>query len=230
MSRAKCCLNIVALTLIVFTTNVAAQVMYVVDRLAVGIHRDQSLDSAITKVIPTGTRVEIVSRSENVLQVKTEDGIVGWVDKTYLMEEKPAQIALLELETQHVEALNELEVARAKIESLNVQLEAMQSAEAIQASTEAATSDALREMQRLAEENQSLKLELVEAAKLAQVRTQSTSAQPNSSRRASVYSQEFLGLGFWHWILMGALMLLGFGVGGYVVDWSARRRHGGFRV
>ena len=38
------------------------------------------------------------------------------------------------------------------------------------------------------------------------------------------------GWGVWHWVLFLSLLALAFALGGYAVDWSVRRRHGGFRI
>ena len=223
----------VLLAILLNPTNASSQTVYVIDHLAVGIHEDKALNSAIIRVLPTGTQLEVLERDENFVRIRTDDGVEGWVDSTYLMEDKPAQLALLELEATHVEALNELEVAKAEIESLTVALNSMESAEQIQESTEEATSEALREMQRLAEENQSLKHQLEEAkamvanaATIQEVIITPVEAEPPREVRMNAW----LGMSKWHWIMVVALMVLAFGIGGYLVDWGIRRRHGGFRV
>jgi hypothetical protein len=185
--------------------------------------------------LPTGTTLQVLRREEVFVKVKTEDGVEGWVDATYVMDEKPAQLALLELEARFVDSRNELEVARAEIESLTIKLESMRSAEVGHDSNEEATSEALREMQRLAEKNQSLLAEL-EAAKIAareaerQAVGRHETSGPSQSLTVMFSNTGFLGLGKWHWIMVGALMVLAFGLGGYLVDWGIRRRHGGFRI
>lgn len=212
-----------------------AQKVYVIDHLAIGLHDSKQLDSTIIRVLPTGTTLQVLIREDAFVKVKTDDGIEGWVDATYVMDEKPAQLALLELEARFVDRRNELEVARAQVESLSIKLESMRSAEVGLVSNEAATSETLREMQRLAEENQTLLTEL-QTAKIA-----AREAEDRIVRGAdtSVSTQDFtvmfsnagfLGLGKWHWIMVGALMVLAFGLGGYLVDWGIRRRHGGFRI
>ena len=212
-----------------------AQTVYVVDHLAIGLHQSKQLSSPILKVLPTGTSLQVVSREDAFVKVRTDDDVEGWVDATYVMDDKPAQLALLELEAKYVDAHNELEVTRAEIESLSVKLESMRSAEAGLVSNEEATTDALREMQRLAEENQTLLRDL-EAAKVALYQAEQNKIHGDEPAQAShkvtvmLSGAGFLGLGKWHWIMVGALMVLAFGLGGYLVDWGIRRRHGGFRI
>ena len=211
---------------------VLAETVYVIDHLAVGVHEEKVLNSAIVKVLPTGTALEVLERDDELVKVRTEEGVEGWVDKTYVMQDKPSQLALLELEAKHFDALNELEVAKAEIESLTITVNSLESAGQLQDTTEEATSDALREMQRLAEENQTLKQDLEAAKSLAATAQtiQEVIVTPASKETYGVPLDDRLGLSRWHWVMVLALMVLAFGSGGYLVDWSVRRRHGGFRI
>ena len=218
--------------IVIASFAVTAETVYVIDHLAVGVHEEKVLNSAIIKVLPTGTTLEVLERDEELVRVRTDDGLEGWVDKNYVMQDKPAQLALLELEAKHVDAVNELEVARAEIESLTLTVESLESAGQLQETTEEATSDALREMQRLAEENRNLKQDLESAKAIAATAQtiQEVILTPGSEMGHGVPLGGGLGLTKWHWIMVLALMVLAFGFGGYLVDWSVRRRHGGFRV
>ncbi len=196
-----------------------AETVYVIDRLAVGVHEDQQLTSGIIKVLPTGTRLEVLRRDANLVQVETEDGIVGWVDGDYVMSDRPAQLVLFELEREHANTLTELEAARAEVESLRRKLDAMGSGTD---PPESETSTMLRDMQRLAEENRRLK------ALIATTQASSDSPRPGPADRRPRSGWE--GLSDWNWLMLGACLLLVFALGGYLVDFGVRRRHGGFRV
>ena len=76
----------------------SAEIAYVIDRLLVGIHQEQDLNSTITKVVPTGTPLEVLERDGDFARVRAGDGVTGWVDASYIMNEKPAQVVVLELE------------------------------------------------------------------------------------------------------------------------------------
>ncbi len=116
-------------------------------------------------------------------------------------------------------------------------------------------SNALRDIQRLAEENRGLKQELaILEANQELVATAGEgldplpALEPEPEPEASAPAEESAGaepddaplgqpnlLGFlrwqaWQWMLLGSGLLLSFGAGGWLVDYTVRRRHGGFRI
>lgn len=78
----------------------AAETAYVIDKLLVGIHEDKDLDSAILKVLPTGTRLEVLQREGELAYVAEPGGTKGWVDAAYLTDGPPAQLRIPELERE----------------------------------------------------------------------------------------------------------------------------------
>ena len=78
----------------------AAETAYVIDKLLVGVHEDKDLDSAIVKVLPTGTRLEVLEREGELAYVTEPDGAKGWVDAAYLTDGPPAQLRIPELERE----------------------------------------------------------------------------------------------------------------------------------
>jgi uncharacterized protein YgiM (DUF1202 family) len=93
----------------------------------VGIHRDRTPDSPIIQVVPTGAPIEVVERNGDFVQVRTADGVTGWVDASYVMDEKPAHLVLAELESVNAARAAEIEAARATIEALRAELAAAKS-------------------------------------------------------------------------------------------------------
>ena len=292
----------------------AAAVGYVVDQLLVGIHEDRSLESPIIQVVPTGSQLEVLEATPDFVRVQTGEGVVGWIDASYVTEEKPARLLLTELQTADAERAAALAEARAELETLREQLatptgsaaaegptgagastaalekenralraqldaqatESKRTLEALRtdlaleverrrvAEEEAAlrllaatqdseaeldalrsqvqqleqrpsgpqqvASDGLRELQRLAEDNRRLKAELE--------RAQAIPAAPEAAPPLSAPSGEGLRLlswrieeaSVWHLAALGFGLLLAFLLGAEVVDFAARRRHGGFRL
>ena len=76
----------------------AADTAYVIDKLLVGIHESRDTDSAIIKVVPTGTKLDVLKRDGDVANVSEPGGASGWVDAAYLSTEPPAQLRIAELE------------------------------------------------------------------------------------------------------------------------------------
>lgn len=87
-----------ALTLFACGAAAAADTAYVIDKLLVGIHESRDTDSAIIKVVPTGTRLEVLKREGDVANVSEPGGASGWVDAAYLSADPPAQLRIAELE------------------------------------------------------------------------------------------------------------------------------------
>jgi SH3 domain protein len=81
----------------------AAETAYVIDKLLVGVHEDRDLNSAIVKVLPTGTKLEVMQRDGELAQVRDSDGTSGWVDGAYLMKEAPAQLQVQTLSEEVAE-------------------------------------------------------------------------------------------------------------------------------
>ena len=208
-------------------TAVGAETAYVIDRLAVGVHKTNALDSPIIEVLPTATPLEVLSRTGEFAQVQTANGNSGWVDASYLMLEKPAQLAVLELEARHKEVTSQLALVRAEADELKTKLVDAEARGTDVRSTGAP--EARRTAERLAAENERLKEELIKARAAVQAPvTPAGSVGAAKSPRTSALIEAMRTK--WNWILLGFLLLLAFGLGGYWVDYQSRRRHGGFRI
>ena len=240
--------------------NAQSETVYVIDQLLVGVHAEKNLDSAITKVLPTGTMLEVIERDGELARVKDQQGNEGWIDAAYLMQNPPAR--------QMVERLE-----RANSE-LQAQLSEAKSAGSSNDGT-TSTSDAQRaaEVDQLTKENTELKrklsTEMVNNTKLtdklnnAEARladrplsaaeTQVTeleksvndlkrdlekSLQANKAlkaenKRSIGEALPTVNLQSFSWPVMVAcivVVLLAYGGGLYTMDYLNRRRHGGFRV
>lgn len=233
---------------------VGAESGYITQSLNIGIHENASLKSTILKLVPSGTELEILERDDHDrARVRTIDGMEGWVDARYLKPGIPAPRRVKELEEELLQAATELAGAREQVAELQYQLNKSR-AESAAAQAGIAptagggeiagmTSDTLRELQGLAEENQSLKqrvaeLEAVQTMAIERAQTMELAAhggaqhddlQPDASGVLATYTA-ILRWPPWKQILLGSVILLATAVGGFVVDWDVRRRHGGFRV
>lgn len=213
---------------------VMADTMYVMDRLELGIHEDKSADSAIVRLVPSGTALEVMVRDEAFVQIRTVDGVVGWVDGRYLMPEKPAQIELAELQTRHSETQSQLEEAELRVEDLDARLEDLSNVDATPGQ-EAMQNDAASEVERLTEENLLLREELLNIERSAFAEVILTppvidKPTPPKQPKVAVKDQSVFGLSKFQWMFIVALSVLCFGLGAYLVDYNARKRHGGFRL
>ncbi len=89
---------------------VAAENAFVIDKLLVGVHEGKDLDSAIIKVLPTGTQLEILKREGELAYVADPEQTKGWVDAAYLTAERPAALRALELEKEKLALVARIKV------------------------------------------------------------------------------------------------------------------------
>ncbi|MCP4044061.1 MAG: TIGR04211 family SH3 domain-containing protein [Gammaproteobacteria bacterium] len=221
-------------------TIAGGETMYVIDRLLVGVHEDKTRDSAVVKVVPTATSLEVMEKDKDLVKVRTPEGTEGWVDAKYLTDEMPAQLIVEELEAWKKSRKDELTAAWAEVESLRTKLKEKKGEPA----NLDEVNSSLKELQRLQEENRQLKeraagnearlkelsQKLQEAtAKLATMPTdeESSPLEPPSLGR---FITNLLQINPWYWTALGVLFFIGIIMGIYLMDVTQRRRHGGFRV
>jgi SH3 domain protein len=239
------------LALLATPAGAATETAFVIDKLLVGVHKEEDLSSAIIKVLPTGTRLEVLARKGEIARVKDPEGASGWVDAAYLMAEPPAaaQLAQLKMDKQALsDRVKSLQAATAKsgepvgkVDALtneNTELKSQLSAQKLRngelevelvtlrkraAAASGAGGSVAAELQNA---NRRLTAELEEARRQvdtlrAQVPDTGVLAEVRRSGRTLS----------WPW-LAGFVFLLaaGFGGGLYAMDYLNRRRHGGFRV
>jgi SH3 domain protein len=242
----------VFLWLCVVMSAARAETVYVADRFEIGVHENTNIDSVILAVIPSGTPLTVVDRDGNFVEVNTPDGIKGWVDARYVVNEKPSVALLEERDARLRNAERSLGDARAEVEVLRQRVTELQrdAATATQYSPDIAKpislapnkdsaklKDAERQLENLAKENQQLKTRVTDLQAIHSASEKSAADSQAREQRASVVntmpgsvSHEVRSLGAWQWLLLGSILLLAFGAGGYFVDWESRRRHGGFRI
>lgn len=228
----------------------AAESAFVIDKLLVGIHQDEDLNSAIVKVLPTGSKLDVLVRKGEVARVKDAAGVVGWVDAAYLMAEPPAATQLAKLKQDKQALADRIKVLESagekgaapsgKVDSLtneNTDLKSQLSAQKLKNSELESELGALRKSAAagpaggtVAAELQNANLKLTAELETARetietLKSQVATPGPLGEVKAAV------GLATpGAWAVLAALVAAGFGGGVFVMDYLNRRRHGGFRV
>jgi SH3 domain protein len=105
-----------------------AETVYITDSLLVGLHEEKSIDSAILKVLPTGTVLEVIKRDNDFVHVRDPKGVTGWISNNYLMTNEPSnnentdasitQSRIRELEAE----LQNTKLKQAKLDQQNEQI------------------------------------------------------------------------------------------------------------
>lgn len=244
--------KLIAISLSLSVFAAAAESGYITQRQNIGVHETSSLKSTTLELVPSGTELEILERNdEGLAWVRIAGGVEGWVDGRYVTEGIPPQRRVQELEDELLQTASELAGAREQVAELEFQLDKSQAEAAAlrtganqttAAGNGALSSETLRELQSLAKENQYLKRRVAELEAVQAMAIERAPGEQNPSNTArhtpagngeSGFLTRYLAILHWPvWkkILLLSTMLLVFAVGGFLVDWDVRRRHGGFRV
>lgn len=80
--------------------NGLAQTMYVTDRLYLSLRSVPDTEQQAMAVLPSDTKVEVVSIQNDWAEVRLEDGRTGWVLKRFLIDKLPKSYIIEDLEKQ----------------------------------------------------------------------------------------------------------------------------------
>ena len=253
--------TLLAYLLLVSCAPIAAQeTAYVIDKLLIGVHQSKNLDSAIIKVLPTGTRLEVWQRDGELAYVEDPDGTKGWVDTAYLTNDQPAALIAAGLRKENAALAAEVEKLKsaapapasnpgdgdagqsaAQVQSLmkeNTQLKGKLSNERLRAGELQTQVSALRSEVQQAEQPNDLRIAELERGRdeLKQELDHAKNSINTLEARASRSDAEAV----LPWVLkeyavalsitLITLTIVAFGAGIYLMDLVNRRRHGGFRV
>ncbi len=248
----------IAALFILASFSVRAEVAYVSEGVKLGVHREATLSSTILTLAPAGTALEVLEKKNGLVKVRLGGGTEGWVDGRYLSKDITPSQKADGLEAELVQTSAELAKARELAAELEYQLNRererakIMEADLLKArkklekkssnggKSAANPADALRKLRQASEENQRLKKRIDELeAKLETTVSDSGETPVVMVKRDSSHEDDasllsrYTAITKWQlWQVMLLLfgLLLAFAVGGYLVDWEVRRRHGGFRV
>jgi SH3 domain protein len=99
--------------------NLQAETVYITDSLLVGLHEEKSIDSAILKVLPTGTPLEVINRENDFVNVRDLRGVTGWISNNYLVSNNPDLNVGSDAEAAQSKRVKELE---AELHNIRMQL------------------------------------------------------------------------------------------------------------
>jgi len=188
-------------TLLAWIAPASAETAYVTDILRLGFHRAEDTSDQPFRTLLSGTELEVLERTTNFARVRAADGQEGWVKSAYLVADKPAQLRVAETEAALESLRAELDIARSAKISAEQQLEQV-----------------AQHVDSVAESSGAVE------ATLARLKAENTDFE----QRLELYRGSIP----LPWVA-GALFIVlvaGFAGGIAWVDYTSRRRHGGFRV
>jgi SH3 domain protein len=178
-----------------------AETAYVTDSLRLGLYRtDDTTEKPIVNLV-SGTPLEVLERNSNYAHVRTPDGEEGWVKATYLVDDKPARLRVVELEAQVAGLRGEVDRAKSTHSNAEQELSALGKQMAVTNESNGAMQDTVGRLQR---ENEAYEARL------------------DAYRGALPLP--------WVGAALLVTTVGGFAAGLWWLDALIRRRHGGFRV
>lgn len=81
---------------------------YITDKLLAGIYEEPSSAQKPVKLLSSGIPVDILEKRAGYQRIKLSDGTEGWVNASYVTEDKPAQVKLEEAQAQIAELERQL--------------------------------------------------------------------------------------------------------------------------
>lgn len=118
--------GLVAAGVLLLTSHIAFAQSYVTDKVVVGVYDIASTDGSLLKVLPTGTPLETLQTSDGFTQIRTPDGLTGWIETAYIIDNKPAQLLVLELTDKHRQAEAQLDDARKQLLDMQERMASLQ--------------------------------------------------------------------------------------------------------
>lgn len=211
---------------------------HITDKLVVGIYADPGLEGSPTKLLSSGTPLEVLQNKGDLVQVRLADDIQGWIESRYVTEEKPAKAMLLETQTR-LRAVNmELQALKSNREAVGSPVPAPKQAPSAR---EAQLRQALTAAEsRIAELERQLQQQPLDAEARQQLNTLQgkvnvalkmlAEARGLELREAEPAAEQGWFDRHRIWLIALGTALLGFGVGVALIDYRIRKRYGGFRI
>jgi uncharacterized protein YgiM (DUF1202 family) len=216
------------IALVIVAITVSADTVYVTNRLQLGLHADKTDGSPIILLLDSGTALELIKTEDNLSYVHAADGIDGWVDSSYLLQENPATAvpsgdvpAPLVGQSSGADQTTleqQMKTERVKTGELQIQI-----AELRKRLGQDGSNDSLYEkIDQLAVEKKQLEIQM---AQLLEGSNQLTPV-PNADSIAveGLYNPRNAIIAVVVSLIAGVI------AGLYLLDFLYRRRHGGFRV
>ncbi|HHH48234.1 MAG TPA: TIGR04211 family SH3 domain-containing protein [Gammaproteobacteria bacterium] len=121
-----------ALCLLLLGSGVYAETKYVIDQIVITLRSGQSNQHQILRTLPSGTRMEVLEKSDKYSRVRLADGTEGWVLNQYLTSTPiarqrlaAAEKKLAELEARNTRLKEELAATSSKESNLSKQYAAL---------------------------------------------------------------------------------------------------------
>ena len=208
-------LLLVAASLLAMSANAVAATRYISDELSINMRRGPSTSYSISKLLDAGARVQTLSEANGWTQVRTEQGLEGYVLTRFLSNEPAARTRIAEMEAETAKLKEENVALREELSQEQSGTEKLGKLRSELIAENQALKDELEEIRRVSanaislnQQNREFREQLLDAeSEVERLRSENKSLQ---SRREGMK--------------IGALILIGGVILGLVLPLFRRRR------
>ncbi len=215
----------------IISTAIHAEVVYVTDEVKIGLHKEPSNESPIIKLVPSGTKLNIIEREKDLIHVEEPEGVRGWVNSQNILNSKPGKTKIIELETVNKELERKIETLEsgpeksASYEELEQKLntERLKVGELqVELTNIKSKAGDIDKNEKLLGDIKHLKIaneQLIDQLNSSGVSVENSNGKSNLNNGSSI-----------KFISFSIIFIFGVIGGALIIDYLNRRRHGGFRV
>ena len=209
---------------------VHAEVAYVTDKIKIGLHQEASNESPIIKLVPSGTKLNIIERENDLIYAEEPEGVRGWVNSQNILNSKPGRTKVIELETVNKELEKKILTLQNESEKSisNEELEKKLNAERLKVGELQVELTNIKSKAGNIESNDKLLADIKHLKNAnKQLINQLESSGIVSDENGNQISSKNSSLKFISFMIIFIFGIIG---GILILDFINRRRHGGFRV
>ena len=221
---------IIAITIFITSVVVHAEVAYVTDKIKIGLHQEASNESPIIKLVPSGTKLNIIERENDLIYAEEPEGVRGWLNSQNILNSKPGRTKVIELETVNKELEKKIQTLQNKSEKSisNEELEKKLNTERLKVGELQVELTNIKSKAGNIESNDKLLADINHLKNAnKQLINQLESSGIVSDENGNQISSKNSSLKFISFMIIFIFGIIG---GILILDFINRRRHGGFRV
>jgi len=218
------------ITTCITSVVVHAEVAYVTDKIKIGLHQEPSNESPIIKLVPSGTKLNIIERENDLIYAEEPEGVRGWINNQNILNSKPGRAKVIELETVNKELEKKIQTLQNESEQSisNEELEKKLNTERLKVGELQVELTNIKSKAGNIESNDKLLADINHLKNAnKQLINQLESSGIASDENGNQISSNNSSLKFMSFMIIFIFGVIG---GVLILDFINRRRHGGFRV
>ena len=203
----------IGVLLILFSTTVRAETMYVSDLAEITLRTGQGIDHKIIAMIKSGQKVEVLEQSDQWTRIRLPRGTEGWVVSRFLTAKLPSRIELEKLKKKHKALLALADSPYNAISKLKDENQKLQEELAVSKETLNALKTSYETLK--SKSSSLLKLQASSKNSVARLSEQQKEVERLEEELSKLERRQYI-----HWFLSGAAVLFV----GFLMGYSAKRQ------